>query len=59
MNRRLPARRLPRSVQIHYETNRLAFTHLRDAYEQLVPTVPRVWPRPIVNRSTQERKELV
>jgi hypothetical protein len=26
---------LPRSVQIRYETNRLAFTHLRDAYEQL------------------------
>jgi hypothetical protein len=57
MNRRLPIRCLPRSVQIRYETNRLASTHLWDAYEQLIPTVPRVLPRTTVNRSTQERKE--
>jgi hypothetical protein len=58
MNRRLPIR-LPRSVQIRYETNRLASTHLRDAYEQLVPTAARALPRTIVGPRGQERKKLV
>ncbi len=59
MNRRLPSRRLPRSVQIRYETNRLAFVHLRDAYEQLMPTAARALPRPTVGPRDQERKKLV
>jgi hypothetical protein len=58
MNRRLPIR-LPRSVQIRYEANRLASTHLRDAYEQLVPTAARALPRTIVGPRDQERKKLV
>jgi hypothetical protein len=46
MNRRSPANRLPRSVQIRYERNRLASTHLMDAYQQLVPMVKRTLRRP-------------
>jgi hypothetical protein len=58
MNRRLPIR-LPRSVQIRYETNRLASTHLRDAYEQLIPTAAHALPRTTVGPRGQERKNLV
>jgi hypothetical protein len=57
MNRRSPINRLPRSVQIRYERNRLASTHLMDAYEQLVPMVKRALRRPTPeNRSVQERR---
>ena len=59
MNRRLPTSQLPRSVQIRYETNRLASTHLRDAYEQLVPTAARILPRTTVGFREPERKKLV
>jgi hypothetical protein len=57
MNRRLPIGRLPRSVQIRYERNRLASTHLMDAYEQLVPMVKRALRRPTsTDRRAQERR---
>ena len=59
MNRRLLTSRWPRSVQIRYETNRLASVHLRDAYEQLIPKAARALPRTIAGPRDQERKKLV
>jgi hypothetical protein len=59
MNRRSPANRLPRSVQIRYETNRLASVHLRDAYEQLIARAARALPRTTAGPRDQERKKLV